>query len=166
MLDPDRHADSRNFVESILRHIPGFRGYLEREYRRESDDLARTYLADQLKRCKSSLDNCQRALLDAGQIDALPQCDRVRKRIDTLESRIRGAMRGYSGFFDFVRVDEDLLDQVYQHDMSLVEDVQALGAAIDQVQPSSGNAISDLLSSVEELHRRFDERAELLQGVK
>ncbi len=41
MFEPERHAEKRNFVESILRHIPGFRGYLEKEYRRDSDYLAR-----------------------------------------------------------------------------------------------------------------------------
>ena len=167
MVDPERHADSRNFVESILRQIPGFRGYLEREYRRESDHLARTWLADQLKRCKSDLDNYQRAILDAGQIDDLPQCERVRTRIDTLESRIRGAVRGYSGFFDFVKVDEDLLDQVYEHDISLIGDVESLGQTVQQLAASerAPNKIGDLLASVEALHRRFDERAELLQGL-
>ena len=30
MVDPAQHADSRNLVESMLRNIPGFRGYLEK----------------------------------------------------------------------------------------------------------------------------------------
>ena len=45
MIDPEHHAEGRNFVESILRHVPGFRGYLEKEYRRESDYLLRTAMA-------------------------------------------------------------------------------------------------------------------------
>ena len=135
MVDPERHADSRNLVESILRQIPGFRGYLERDYRRESDYLARTWLADQLKRCKSSLDNYQPSQLDTGQIDYLPQCERARTRIDTLESRIRGAVRGYSGFFDFVKVDENLLDQVYEHDTSMIGDVESLAQSVEQLGP-------------------------------
>jgi len=167
LVDPERHADSRNLVESILRHIPGFHGYLEREYRRESDNLARNWLADQLKRCKASLDNYQRSLIDAGQIDALPQCERVRTRLDTLESRIRGAVRGYSGLFDFVRVNEDLLDQVYELDTSLIGDIETLAQSVDQlgVSDSPQDAISDLIQQVETLHRQFDERAELLQGL-
>ena len=42
-------------MESILRKIPGFRGYLEKEYRRESDHLARTWLADRVGQCKTGL---------------------------------------------------------------------------------------------------------------
>lgn len=167
MVDPSRHADSRNLVESILRHIPGFKGYLEKEYRRDSDHLARTHLGDQLRKCKSKLDNYQRALVESAQLDELPKCERLRTRIDTLESRIRGAVRGYSGFFDFVRVNEALLDEVYDQDMALLDDVAGLLDATGQL--STGETakvtVDDLLTRIEELHRRFDGRSALLEGL-
>ena len=100
MLDPSEHAEDRNFIETILRYIPGFRGYLEKEYRRESDELQRDWLADQLTRSKRAIGDLSRPLADAGQIDILPEIDRLRGRLDKLIARIRGAMQGYSGFFD------------------------------------------------------------------
>ena len=111
MVDPTKHGDARGMVDSILRKIPGFRGYLEREDRRESDHLARMWLADHLDSCKAGIDRYQRNLLDARKIDYLDDCERVRTRLDTLAARVRGAVRGYSGMFDYVRVDEDLLKQ-------------------------------------------------------
>ena len=168
MVDPSRHADSRGVVESILRKIPGFRGYLEKEYRRESDHLARTWLADRVGQCKTGLDRYQRALLDAGRIDNLDECERVRGRLDTLASRIKGAMRGYSGIFDFVRVDEDLLDDVYDYDMSLIEDIDGLSDTIEALSPDDDapqKVLAELLERVEALHREFDKRSDLLQGL-
>ncbi|MGE0758710.1 MAG: hypothetical protein AB7O38_16910, partial [Pirellulaceae bacterium] len=132
MFDPQRHADSRNTLENLLRQIPGFRGYLAREERRDSDYLARTWLADQLQKCKSSLDTWQRSLLDEGQIDLLPLCERLRTRVDTLQAQIKGAMRGYSGFFDFVKVDEGLLEQVYELDMGLVGEATVITDGFQQ----------------------------------
>lgn len=168
MIDPLRHAESRNRIESIVRHIPGFQGYLEREYRRDSDHLARTWIADQLQHGKTHLDNWQRMLLDAGQIDLLPSCERLRTRIDTFQSRVRGAMRGYSGFFDLVRVDESLLDQVYQLDMGLVSDTVLFTDACQEL-PDGGGSPTEKLSQVnrqlDELGRRFDKRGELLEGM-
>src|SRR5262245_518811 len=61
--DPSRHAESRNWIESLARHIPGFKGYLEKEYRRDSDHLARTWIADQLQKSKTALDRGQHSLL-------------------------------------------------------------------------------------------------------
>lgn len=167
MVDPSRHADSRNLVESILRHIPGFKGYLEKEYRRESDHLARTYLGDQLQKCKTRLDEFQRAQVEAARLDELPKCERLRTRIDTLESRIRGAVRGYSGFFDFVRVNEAVLDEVYDHDMALLTDINTLLDATGQLSEANTGKVTvdDLLQQVEALHTRFDGRSALLEGL-
>jgi len=167
VVDPSRHADSRNLVESILRHVPGFKGYLEKEYRRESDHLARTHLGDQLQKCKANLETYQRALVDSAQLDELPKCERLRTRIDTLESRIRGAVRGYSGFFDFVKVDETLLDEVYDHDMALLGDINALVDATAQLSATDAEKVTvdELLRKVEELHVKFDGRSALLEGL-
>ncbi len=52
MPEPRQHAQSRGWIESIGRRIPGFKGYLEKEYRRDSDALQRTWLADRLQRAK------------------------------------------------------------------------------------------------------------------
>ena len=168
MSGPDRHAESRNVLESILRKIPGFRGYLEKEYRRESDHLARMWLADELQKCKSRLDDWQRSMLDAGQIDLLASCERLRGRIDGLQSRVKGAMRGYSGFFDYVRVDEAMLDQIYQLDRELVDEASSLLHAAESL-PSAEGTPDDRLrrigERVEELSRRFDHRSQLLKGL-
>jgi hypothetical protein len=166
--DPSRHADNRNWFESILRFVPGFRGYLEKDYRRESDYLARTWLADRLQQSKRGLDDFMRGLVDAGQIDALPQCERVRTRLDGLISQMRGAVRGYSGLFDFVKVREDLLDDVYNLDMSLMSDVESLAAAIEQpaVKPDAPSAVvRDLLQRIDEVERKFSQRGDLLKGL-
>ena len=166
--DPSRHADNRNWFESILRYIPGFRGYLEKEYRRETDYLARTWMADRLQRSKVGLDDFMRALVDAAQLDVLPNCERLRSKLDGLISRIRSAVRGYSGIFDFVRVKENLLDQVYQHDMSLMNGVEKLAAAIESLagqQDNASDAVSQVIRQLDDVQRDFDKRSDLLRGI-
>lgn len=168
MADPKKHDDARGMVESILRKIPGFRGYLEREYRRDSDHIARSWLADRLDACKAGVDRYQRSLLEARKLDYLDDCERVRTRLDTLASRVRGAMRGYSGVFDFVRVDEELLDQIYDLDVVLVDEAEWLLKAVDELlvpEKEPQAAIAEFLKRVEDLHHQFDRRSELLQGL-
>lgn len=167
MPEPKDHTRDRNFVEDILRRIPGFRGYLEKEYRRASDDIQRDWLADRLQRAKRAVDAASRPLADAGQIDALPQLDRMRGRLDKLIGRIRGAVQGYSGFFDLVRVDEALLERVYEHDLALMEQVEALAESIEQL-PADGREIADripeILNLIDDAERRWDGREDLLKG--
>ena len=168
MPEPREHADDRGSIESILRNIPGFRGYLEKEYRRQSDGLARNWLADRLEEGKIGLDNWGRLLVDAGHIDALPQIDRLRSRTDKVISRIKGAVHGYSGFFDLVQVDEDLLDSVYEHDISTISEVDDFVESVQShvdVGESPAQALSELLGQLDAIEKRIDERGEILAGL-
>lgn len=169
MPEPSEHAKHRNWLETILRYIPGFRGYLEKEYRRESDELQREWLADRLQRSKRAIDELARPLADAGQIDALPQVDRFRSRLDKLIARIRGAMQGYSGFFDLVRVREDLLDRVYEHDVGLMQRVDALGQAIEALPETPDRipkTVSELLEQIDAVEQQWDMREDMLKGLE
>lgn len=167
MSEPSEHASQRGPVETFLRRLPGFRGYLEKEYRRESDRMARDYLADRLQRAKQSIDALARALANAGRLETLPELDRLRGRVDKLVGRIRGAVQGYSGFFDFVKVDEARLDDVYQHDMDLVQQVEALEqslAGLPEPQEQFAGRLRGLFEELEKLDRRWSQRDELLRG--
>lgn len=169
MPEPREHTRNRNLVESVLRYIPGFRGYLEKEYRRESDDLQRDWLADRLQRSKLAIDELTRPLADAGQIDLLPRVDRLRGRLDKLIGRIRGAVQGYSGFFDLVEVDEELLTRVYEHDVALMQEVDALAAAVEKLpgrQENLAAGIADLLRQADQLERLWDVREDMLKGLE
>lgn len=167
-IDPSQHAEDRNRLETILRSLPGFRGYLEKEYRRESDQLQRQWLADQLQRSKRAIDRVARSLVDAGRIDMLPQVDRLRGRLDKLIARIRGAMQGYSGFFDLVQVDEDLLDRVYDFDVDAMEQVESLAKAIENL-PSDTDQISAALPALDRqadaVETTWDRRENILSGL-
>lgn len=168
MIDPKQHSENRGLLESILRYIPGFRGYLEKDYRQESDYLLRKSMADRLQRSKQGLDEFLLQMVNAGQLDRLADGDRAKNRLDRLILKMRAAVRGYSGFFDFVRVDIALLDRVYEHDMAMVQEVEALGTAIEQLaaKPDPAAAsIADLLQRIESVEQRFDQRGKLLEGL-
>ncbi len=170
MPEPKDHFKERGWIESILRYIPGFRGYLEKEYRRDSDALQRQWLAERLQRCKAGIDSVSRTLVDKAQLDALPLCDRLRGRIDKLIGKISGAMNGYSGFFDLVQVDESTLDRVYEHDMAIMKDVEAFAEAVERLPQKSDEAavrseLENLMAQVDQVEVRFDDRAEILKGL-
>lgn len=169
MPEPADHAENRGRIETILRQVPGFRGYLEKEYRRESDQLQRQWLADRLQRSKRSIDKAARRLADAGQIDAIGPIDRLRGRLDKLIARIRGAVQGYSGFFDLVQVEEALLDRVYAFDVALLEQVDALSAAIEKL-PSQPDGLDEALAALNDqldcAERQWDLRKDMLEGLE
>jgi hypothetical protein len=168
MIDPERHADDRGLIESILRFIPGFRGYLEKDYRQESDHLLRKWMADRLQTSKRALDDYIVTLVNAGRLDQLADWERVRNRLDGLILRLRGAVRGYSGFFDYVQVDTQVLDQVYEHDRALVQQADALAGQLGQLAAKPDLAESTagvFLRQIDELDQNFARRGEMLDGL-
>jgi len=167
--EPKKHYETRGWIESVLRYIPGFRGYLEKEYRRESDELQRAWLADRLQRSKRGLDTLAAALVDAARLDDLPPLERLRSRLDRLIARIRSAMQGYSGFFDLVQVSEQTLDRIYEHDLSLMEQVAELADAVEALgkkQETAGDEIPPLLAQIEMLEDAWDRREDMLKGLE
>jgi hypothetical protein len=165
MPEPKTHAEQRPLVERVLQHIPGFKGYLQKSNRRESDALQRDYLASRLERAKRALDDYARNLVDTGHLDALPQCDRVRSKLDRLLGRIRGAMQGYSGVFDLVRIDEGVLDKVYEYEVSLLQQVDALAEGLEHLHAEVA-ALPSLGQLIDELERSWDHREDLLKGLE
>ena len=168
MVDPSRHASDRNWFESILRYIPGFRGYLEQEYRRESDFLLRSWLADQLQGSKRGLDDFLRKLVDAVKLDDLPSFERVRSRLDGYIAKLRSAERGYSAMFDYVRIREEELDLAYQVDSGLVDETQAFVNAVAQLSAATETPAAlatGLLAQIDNLEKLFAERGNILKGT-
>jgi hypothetical protein len=169
MPEPREHAKNRGWSESILRRIPGFKGYLEKEYRRDSDALQRTWLADRLQRSKRALDAYSRTLVDAGKLDAVAQIDRFKGRMDKCIGRLRGAMAGYGGFFDLVQVDEARLERVYEHDVKMMDAIDSLGDNIDKMEHATADVAppvrewNDQLAVVEQA---IDHRQDILKGLE
>jgi hypothetical protein len=168
MPEPRQHTQNRGWIESILRRIPGFKGYLEKEYRRDSDALQRTWLAERLQRSKRGLDAYGRMLVDARKLDIMAQLDHFRARLDKAIGRLRGGMQGYSGFFDLVQVDESRLDSVYEHDVKTMDAVETLAGGIEKLDHAAADApplldgLNDQLGQVEQA---IDRRQDMLKGL-
>jgi len=166
--EPLKHAEKRNWFETIARFIPGFRGYMQTNDRREADYLQRKWLSERLERAKSGLEAYARVLVDMAAIDQMTQIDRIRAKLERAIARIKGADRGYSSLFGFVRIKTDLLDQVYQHDVSLMEEVDEMAQTMEElptVQDPPAAVVADLNTRIDSIQRKIDERSDLLNGL-
>ena len=67
----------RNILERLGEKIPGYRGFQDRELRRDVDRLQREYLSSELGRLKGVLRDKARSYTDAGKIGALTGFDRL-----------------------------------------------------------------------------------------
>jgi hypothetical protein len=170
-MDPilDKARAGQNALERLMNAIPGFKGYRERDLRRDADRLQREHLAARLDDVKKALNQVAAALTRGGDLDVINDVETARKRLDKVANRIRYAERGYSGFFDVVKVDETMLARVYQFDMGLVEDVEGVRAAAATAAAPGTEAragMQDVVARIDALDARLSERESVLRGIK
>lgn len=166
---PDASGE-KNWLQRLAEKIPGLAGYHAKENRRDVDKLFRDALADRIRRIKESVANVTRDLVDGGRLLEVAPLERISKKIDTLENRIRFASYGYSGFFDVTQIKEQQLDQLYQFDLGLVEKVEAIETQATALRASSGTptelkaGLASLEQAVDDLSNTFDTRHQAING--
>lgn len=174
-MDPilPRAREQQNILERIMNAIPGFKGYREKELRRDADKAQREYLADLLDQSKGALNQLSTDLTRTGDLGALNDVETARKRLDKVIARIRWADRGYAGFFDTVKIDEPVLARVYEFDLALIGHVErirgvASGASIDPTLPPGTPAerLRQMIAEIDALDARLHDRDAILTGVK
>jgi hypothetical protein len=92
----DKARAGQNALERLASAIPGFKGYRERELRRDADRQQREHLAGRLEANKKALNELADQATRGGSLDAINDIEAARKRLDRVAARLRYAERGYS----------------------------------------------------------------------
>jgi hypothetical protein len=159
--------------ERIVAAIPGFRGYKEKELRRESDKLLRNHLYLKLSEAKSNVRGIFQKLSDHRMLDVLPDMDRLVAKFDRVTEKVNHASYGYTGFFDVVKVEEDDLDNMIAFDNQLVDEVAKIVDEVNSFKADVGKEKFDkakentesLTETLEAFEETFDKRDEVIKGV-
>jgi hypothetical protein len=170
MTDPyvEKAKEEMNVFERLLKGLPGIRGYVDKELRRDADKRLREMIANQLEEQKRNLLDVQKKLLGSGGLAWLDDVDGAIQKLQLLIDRVRTASYGYAGLFDAVRIREEQLDALHRFDVALagrviaVENaVKALAAAVtnkENIQTLSAQ-LTDIMT---ELNNLFSKRQEAI----
>jgi len=159
----DNARAGQNALEQLVNQIPGFKGYRDKELRRDADRIHREQLASRLEECKRPLDEIAVAATRSGGLDGLNDVEKARKRLDKVTNRIRYADRGYAGFFATLKIDEAALARVYEFDLALVQGVDAVRSAAGLAGGTPD--VSALIAAVDALDTRLADREAVLSGM-
>lgn len=165
----DEARQRRNWLEKLGEKIPGFRGFQDRELRREVDKLQREYLARELIQLKNLVRSKAQAFTDAGKLGELHLFDRLDRRLDGLSQSIRFSDYGATGFFDVVKIGETELARLYEFDCSVLEEIARLASDLGVIPlPADGPpaaAIEQALSRLATLEDKWTGRRQVISGV-
>lgn len=154
----------------IVSYIPGFKGYVVRQTRRDADKLLRETIASRIEEQWQRVSALQRDLISQGEIGRVDDLEAAAIQLRTFADRVRRATRGYSGLFDAVKINEKELAQIYAYDASMLQLAEEVSRAVDNVEASLGSdglpaAIRHLVSTARQCAQVFDQRQEVVVGT-
>lgn len=160
----------KDWFKKIVEKIPGFKGYIKRGDRRESDKILRENVANQFEAQYQRISGIQRDLISQGGLMYVDDLEVAAIKIRQFIDRVRTASYGYAGLFDAIKIREDELATVYQYDAHLLEFEQELVRAIDNVEVSVGSdglpaALKHLTTVAQGSVDAFNKRADILKGI-
>ena len=163
-------AGGMSGFEKLVAKIPGYKGYKEKEMRREADKLLRDHIYGVLTAQRSRIEDIQ-ANLGLEHLAQIEKIGTARRRLQTLADTVHTAAYGYAGLFDAVKVKEEQLDALYTFDNGLLEQTDAIAAGIDslQVAADSGEGLAgatrDLTETITRLQALYNQRKDVLTGM-
>lgn len=157
-------------LKKILSKIPGFKGYMERQNRRDADKLLRESIADRIELQWQRISGLQRDFIAQGEIALIDDLEAAAIKLRTFADRIRRATRGYSSLFEATKINEAELALLYDYDAKMLDLADEVGRAIDNVEASIGSdglpaAFRNLVRIARHTEEVFDLREEVVLGT-
>jgi len=128
---------------------------------------------NRLKAAKDSLRSSLASPLVTQKISGEDSCklDTLIYRLDRVTQRIDRAVAGYAGIFDAIKVREDKLNEILEHDLKLIESADEIKEDVEKMvnlEPGTDDwrkALEELVTKVRELDNFVDRRANILRGL-
>lgn len=162
--------DRAGSIGNLIQRVPGYRGYRQKEDRRDADRAVRDKIVFELDQRASLVEavasglGAKRDLTNVGTVNALS------RELRALSTRIRTASYGYGGLFSDRDVNEHALAQIQDFDEALLEGVAAYDgpiAALERATPETITAMSETVGAVtRHLNEQFAARSNVVETAQ
>jgi hypothetical protein len=165
--------EDRGLLKKIQLHIPGFAGYRRKEDLRASDSILRVQLAKRLGEVRDGLEECRRVLVKEYDMDELTDIGELVNKFKTIEGKVRHAEQGYTGLSPAVRIEEAVLEKLYEYDWAMIDYVISMEKFVVDLRSGIDahddalikGSLRNLRARLTDFDRSFDERLERSAGI-
>ena len=109
---------SINILDRIGTLIPGYSGYADRDSRKNCDKKLRIFLSDKLRGFENLISESIADCAKSSDLIEMNKLESIRKKINTLSSKILYAPYGSNAFFSDQKINTTELDQIYDYDIN------------------------------------------------
>lgn len=142
-----------NLFDKIGNLIPGYKGYVIRDEKRNTDKKFRDELVSRLNQSEEYLIRYQRELVSSNDVTNLTLWEQSRKALNTISTKIKYTTYGESSFFSEKQLKEDELDAIYNIDLELTERASLIVKTIQDntAEPMSAGFVLNQISDIEQI---------------
>ena len=151
---------SKNIFDKIGSLIPGYRGYAERDGRRNCDKLLRNQISEKLSQCGSIINNRIKSEIKNNNLDSLRDLEDCQQKLNTLSDKIKYAPYGESSFFGDSQIKEDELQKIYELDFELYTLLQ------ESEKYLTDTTIVDILTYISSIETMIKKRNDFIKEHK
>jgi hypothetical protein len=164
-------TEMQGTVEDIVRKIPGFSGYLEKDDRRAADRLLREQIARRFEELLTEFTRVQQQVVEKSGLQYMERIQGIDTKLRTFIDRIEAAASGYAGVFDAIKVKEEGLARLYAFDNALLKYQDQFAQGVAQLEQSlNGGEVSPVLNQLDQIaieaNNTFLRRVEAIQGLQ
>lgn len=164
----DRIIEQKGSFERLVARIPGFKGYHEKQARRQANTMIREYIADQLQERINRFVRIEKKILDKTGIRHMNRTRDVKGVIQTYHDRVKTAAPKYDGMWATMKIENAELERIYAFDEAQMRYVDALDDALnamEQAVSEDADNFAEALDRIYELAVEANEAFKLRDDV-
>jgi hypothetical protein len=153
------------WLDRLTAVIPGYGGYQTRANRRAADRALRDAIATRLTGFKTKVEQAVQDCIRHGALTEIAALERVLNRLDRIIGRVRSAGSGTDEFYSASDLESAKADPLHAADVALFDRAVELQQHFE-LPDFHHDRLPRIDSELDELERKLDERALLLQGIR
>lgn len=128
----EKIVSQRGGFEKLVAKIPGFKGYHEKNARRQADTMLRDFIADRLADIIRQFTRIENDILGDGQgLSHMSETRAVKSKLQSYHDRVATAAPKYSNMFASVKIGNEELDRIYAFDEAQIKYVDELEVSVN-----------------------------------
>jgi len=159
------------YMARLLKIIPGYHGYKNKEERRETDILIRNKAIRELEQAEKKFVDSLEPAVDAGNSKLMSILEKIRGEVRIFVTKIKNAEAGYKPGWNLIEIREKQLEQAISVDAEIVlESIEIKDIAEDVADKAlMGEDVTDsvreALKKMNGIKKLFEERKDILSGT-
>jgi hypothetical protein len=167
----EKIVENRGTWKKLQLKIPGLKEYRKLEDIRAADQILRKQVADNLNESRSNLESLRQAITAKGDYAGLTVVGNAISKIQQVAGLIQHSQQGSAGISPNIRIDEGVLDKLYEYDFNFVNTAEQVSASCSSsvTDYNSGKSPQEIASGIssmlDTLSHSWKQRLESVENI-